>query len=115
MRVGVPTGGAERKELGRVGQVHDAVGRGAMGFAQQAMTQVLARHQHPIGSELANFARQPMHARGRFVDGNDLDGRVMGKLGPRLGRTGHDAARMAGVRQVIEPDQVAARGAAAGR
>jgi len=69
-----------------------------MGFPQQAVAQVLARHQHPIGSEFANLAGQPVHARGRFVDGNDLNGRVMGKFGAGFGRTGHDAAPMAGMR-----------------
>ena len=75
-----------------------------MGLAQQAMAEVFARHQHPIGSELANLASQALDARRRFLDGNDLDGRVMGKLGARPGRTGHDAAGVAGARQPIEPN-----------
>ena len=113
--VGIPTGGAEGEKLRRVGQVHDAAVGRMLGLAQEPVSQVFAGDQHPIGLELANLLAQHLYAARGIFHGEDGDGGVEAQFGAFAGGAADDAAGVPGAGHLVQPDQVAARGAAARR
>ena len=113
--VGIPALGAEREELRSVREVNDAAGRAVVGFAQQRVAEVFGGDENPIGAPVEDLAAEPLDARGGIGDGEDREAGVR-RVGRRLRRRpADDAAFVAGARQVVEPDEIAARGAAARR
>jgi hypothetical protein len=104
--VGIPTGGAEGKELRRVGQVYDAAAGRMRGFTQERVSQIFAGYENPIGLELANLLAEDLYAARRVFDGEDGDGRMKAQLGAftRRRRRRWQAACNG---HLVQPDQVA--------
>ena len=113
--IGIPTGGTEGEELRRVGQVDHAAGGRMAGLAQESVAQVFARYQHPIGLELANLLAQHLYAARGIFHGEHGDGRVKAQLGAFAAGAADDAAGVSRGGHLVQPDEIAARGAAARR
>ena len=84
-------------------------------LAQQRVAQIFARDQHPIGLELANLLAQHLYAARGIFHGEDGDGRVKAQLRAFAAGAADDAAGVARGGHLVQPDEVAARGAAARR
>src|ERR1035441_1846180 len=81
--VRIPTGWAEREELRRVGKIHHVPRCRMMRLAQQPVSQVFARYQHPIGLKLADLLAQHLYAARWIFHGEHGDGFVKTQLGAR--------------------------------
>ena len=109
--IGIPTGRAEREKLRGVRQVDHTAGRGVLRFAQQAVPQIFARYQHPVGMEFANLPAQHLNAASRIFHREDRDRFVKAELRAFPASAADDAARVSRPRHLVHPDEVAARGA----
>ncbi len=115
LAVGIPAGGTEGEELRRVGQIDHSPGGRMARLAQQSVTQVFTRYQHPIGLELANLLAQHLCAPRGVFHREHGDRRVKAQLRAFAAGAGNNAAGVPRTGHLVQPDQVAARGAAARR
>ncbi len=113
--VGIPTGGTKGKELRRVGQVHHAARSRMLGLSQESVREVFTRYQHPIGLEPANLLAQHLYAARGILHSAHGDGRVKAQFRAFAAGARDDAAGVSGGGHLIQPDEIAARGAAARR
>ena len=118
--LGIPTLWTKGHELRCVGQIDNAVDGNGRGFAEEGMSQVLARDQDPVRLEFgdrphqhATLAGQASHRRDFQIAFHRRRETLVRALAigvrSRLRRCANDSARVTGGRQMPKPDQIRAR------
>ena len=112
--VRVPAFGAEGEELGRMRDENQPPRSNAKSFAEEDVAQVFGRDEDPIGFEPLDFSGEVMDVAGELWNTEDGDAAASG-FARFVVRRADDADLMTGGDEGFEPDEIAARGTAAGR